>query len=194
MNPLLHIEFRVPFDRIEAGHVQPAIDELLADARARMEAIAGLDEPRTFENTMRPLDRLTERLDYAMAVVRHLEAVATYPELRAAYNAVQPAVTEFYASIPLHAGLWKALKDYASTAEAGQLTGAKKRFLKKTIDDFRRHGADLDAPGKQRLSEIDVELARLTTKFSENVLDATNAWELLITDERRLAGLPPSAR
>ena len=76
---------------------------------------------------------------------------------------------------------------------AARLSGERRRFLTKTMDSFRRHGAELDPAGKKRLEEIDVELTRLTTKFAENVLDSTNAFELLITDEAQLAGLPPTA-
>jgi oligopeptidase A len=192
-NPLAAVQFRVPFDRIRAEHVRPAAEQLLAGARARLEAIAAEPGPRTFENTMTALDEMTEPLDFAMAIVRHLEAVATYPELRAEFNAVQPEVSAFYSSIPLQERLWTALKDYAGTAEGRLLTGEKRRFLTKTMDAFRRHGADLDAAGKKRLEEIDVELTQATTKFAENVLDATNAWDLLITNEADLAGLPPTA-
>ena len=134
---------------------------------------------------MHALDKLTEPLDYAMGVVRHLESVATYPELRAAYNAVQPEVSAFYSGIPLNDGLWKRIKAYAATARPRSSTGARRRFLHKTVDTFRRHGADLDAAGKKRLEEIDVELTQITTKFAENVLDSTNAFELVITDESR---------
>jgi oligopeptidase A len=193
-NPLTEINFRIPFDGIRAEHVEPAVDQLIEDARARLEAVAAAPAPRTFDNTMLVLDRLTDRLDFAMSVVRHLESVATTPELRAAYNAIQPKASAFYSSIPLHAGLWKAIKEYAETAEARALHGPRRRFLDKTIESFRRHGADLDPAGKKRLEEIDVELTNLTTRFSENVLDSTNAFELLIADEARLAGLPDTAR
>jgi oligopeptidase A len=132
---------------------------------------------------------MTERLEYAMNVVRHLESVATTPELRAAFNAVQPKVSAFYSSLPLNEGLWKAIQHYASTAEARSLTGAMKRYLTKTIDSFKRHGADLPAEGKARLKEIDVALTEVTTKFSENVLDSTNAYELLIEDEKAACGI-----
>ena len=192
-NPLLNLPFRVPFDQIRAEHVAPAVKELLRVARERIGALAADLQPRTFDNTLMALDEITEPLDEAMAVVRHLESVATYPELRAAYNAVQPEVSAFYSGIPLHAGLWKAIQSYSATDDALALSGTRRRFLAKTIDTFRRHGADLDPAGKARLEAIDIELATLTTKFSENVLDATNAFELLITDEAGLAGLPPSA-
>src|SRR5437870_13038244 len=92
MNPLLEISFRVPFDRIAPAHVEPAIDELLADSARRLEETIASDRP------LHALDTMTERLDYAMNVVRHLESVATTPELRAVYNAVQPKVSAFYAS------------------------------------------------------------------------------------------------
>src|ERR1700681_635943 len=135
MNPLLEISFRVPFDRIHACDVEPAIDALLADAARRLtETIAS---PRP----LHALDTMTERLEYAMSVVRHLESVATTPELRAAFNAVQPKVSAFYSSLPLNEDLWKAIQRYAASSEARTLTGALPRFLTKTIDTFKRHGA-----------------------------------------------------
>jgi oligopeptidase A len=192
-NPLLEIRFRIPFDQIRAHHVEPAIRELLRDGQAAREGLSAPIGIRTFENTMMALDALAERLDYAMGVVKHLEGVATYPELRAAYNAVQPAASQFYSEIPLDEGLWKAIQRYAATPEAEALGAVRKRFLTKTLDSFRRHGAELDTAGKARLAAIDVELSTLTTRFAENVLDATNAFELVVADEKRLAGLPPSA-
>ncbi len=192
-NPLLAIDFPIPFDQIRAEHVVPGIEALLASARARLEALAAGNPRPGYENTMQALDELTEPLDRAMGVVKHLESVATYPELRTAHNAVEPEASKFYSSIPLHGGLWNTLKGYASTEDANRLEGARLRYLRKTLDEFRRHGADLDAAGKARLKEIDVELTQLTTKFGENVLDATNAFELVITDQQKLAGLPQSA-
>jgi oligopeptidase A len=192
-NPLLQVCFRIPFDRVQAAHVEPAIAELLRQSRIALDALANSDIPHTWENTMAALDDLAEPLDRAMAVVRHLEGVATYPELRAAHHAVEPEVSAFYTGIPLNQGLWKNIKSYSNTVDAKSLTGTRRRFLQKTIDTFRRHGADLDPEGKARLEKIDVELALATTKFSEHVLDSTNAWNLLVTDETKLAGLPPSA-
>src|SRR5580658_7840150 len=178
MNPLLEISFRVPFDKIQASDVEPAIDALLADAHKH------LDETIVSPRPLHALDTMTETLDYAMSVVRHLESVATTPELRAAFNAVQPKVSMFYSSLPLNEALWKSLQGYAAGGEARTLTGTMRRYLTKTMDAFKRAGAELDPTGKARLKEIDVLLAEITTKFSENVLDSTNAWELVITDEK----------
>lgn len=192
-NPLLTFQYQIAFDKVAPEHVEPAIDQLLAEADKRLEGIVSLTGERTYANTMAALDSFTEPLDYAMSIVRHLEGVATTPELRAAHNAVDPKVTAFYSSLPLNEGLWQAIKAFASTAEARALTGTRARFLKKTVENFKRHGAELDAAGKERLQQIDVELSRITNKFSENVLDSTNEWELVIKDEAHLAGLPPTA-
>ncbi len=193
-NPLTEIRFRIPFDQIEAEHVEPAIDELLADAERRLDALASDSGERTFDNTMLDLERVTEKLSFAMGIAGHLEAVRTTTELRAAYNAVQPKVSAFYSGIALNQKLWEQLKRFASTPEAKGLSPVRARFLEKTMDDFRRSGADLDEAGKARLKEINVELSKLTTKFGENVLDSTNDFELIIEDEARLSGLPESAR
>ncbi|WP_437304660.1 M3 family metallopeptidase [Sorangium sp. So ce388] len=192
-NPLLSLGFEIPFDRIRSEHVEPAVRALLEDARARLEAVVATPGPRTYDNTLGALEAVTDRLDRAMNVVSHLESTSTTPELRAAYNAVQPEVSEFLSGIALNDGVYGALKAFAATPEAEALTGPRRRFFKKTLDDFRRSGAELDPAGKKRLSEIDVELATLTLRFSQNVLDATNAFEFVVEDPARLAGLPPSA-
>jgi oligopeptidase A len=194
MNPLLSIPFAIPFDQIEAAHVVPGIRELIGRAQAAIDAVIHTPSPRTYENTLLALDHSTEPLDVALSIVRHLETVATTQELREAFNAIQPEASAFYSAIPLNASLWQALKDFAATPEAAALTGIHRRNFTKTMDAFRRAGAELDEAGKKRSEAIDVELAHLTTKYSENVLDSTNAFELYLTEEAQLAGLPPSAR
>jgi oligopeptidase A len=192
-NPLLEVAFLIPFDRILPEHVVPGIRTLLERAQQRIDAIVADTSERAYSNTMLALEAATENLDFGLGVVRHLESVATTPELRAAWNLVEPEASAFYSQIPLNAGLWKQLKAFAETAEAKALSGTRRRFLEKTLDSFRRHGADLDDAGKKRLEEIDVELTKVTTKFSENVLDSTNAFEYVTQDEALLDGLPPSA-
>jgi oligopeptidase A len=193
-NPLLTERFPIQFDAIKAEDVQPAIQLLLEQMKTKLAGLGGSGVPRTYENILLALDRMTEPLDFAIGLVRHLEGVATTPELRAAYNAVQEPVSMFYTSIPLDAKLWSAIKAVNESAEARELGPVHKRFLKKTMSAFRRSGADLDAAGKQKLEAIDVELTKATTKFAENVLDATNSFEIVITDDSKLAGLPESAK
>src|SRR5947199_114985 len=148
-NPLLSISFYIPFDRVKPEHVEPAFQELLTEAQANIDTLVADSLPRTFDNTMLALERATEKLDYALGVVRHLESVATSHELRAAWNVVEPAASAFYSSIPLNEGVWKQLKSFAETDAAMALTGARKRFLTRTLDSFRRHGAELDPEGKE---------------------------------------------
>jgi oligopeptidase A len=194
MNPLLEPVLPVPFDAIQAEHVEPAIHDLLKRMAQRIEQIGSESTPRTYQGVILALDRATEPLDYAMALVRHLEAVRTTPAFRTAHNNVQGPVSAFYSSIPLNEKLWSAVKAVNLKSDAEQLTGVHKRFLEKTVAGFRRAGADLDAEGKKKLEAIEVALAEITTKFSENVLDATNAYELHVTDEAMLAGLPETAQ
>jgi oligopeptidase A len=193
-NPLFAIGFEVPFHEIRAEHVVPAIEALLAEAKRRIEEIAAPVPARTYENMLAALEDATERLELAVTIVDHLESVCSEPALREAHNKVQPEVGAFFASIPLHEKLWAALKELAATDDARGLTGVKRRFLDKTIDDFKRHGADLPPSGKQRLEAISRELTEITNTFSQNLLDSTAAWELIVEDEAKLAGLPESAR
>lgn len=196
MNQPNHLTTRtaaIPFTSLSAGLVVPAIDQLLATATRELESLKTAQAPRTFANTMLALDNLGVDLDYAIGVVAHLESVATTPEWRQAYNSVLPKVTEFRSKLILDDGVWRALMAFAATPEAKALTGHRKRFLDKTIAAFRRGGAELSVPDKQRLAEINTELANLTNTFSQHTLDATNAFEYVTTSRETLSGLPESA-
>jgi oligopeptidase A len=193
-NPLLELRLPIPFGEVRAEHIGPGLRALIAQARERLEAIAAAPGERTYANTLAALDRASETLDWAAGIAGHLESTTTTPPLREAWNDVQPDLSAFYSSIPLHAGLWRRLREYAATEDARRLEGVRARFLEKTLDNFRRHGADLDPAGKKRLELIDIELAVKTNQFAQNVLDATAKFELAIRDEAQLAGLPEAAR
>jgi oligopeptidase A len=192
-NPLLAESFPIQFSGVRAQHIEPAIQVLLEQMRRRLKDLSSPHVPRTYTNILMGLDIMTEPLDFAMSVARHLEAVATYPELRSAYNAVQAPVSQFYSSIPLNEQLWEAVKAVNQNADHSALSPVHRRHLEKTVTGFHRAGADLDAQGKQQLEELNVALTQTTTKFSQNVLDATNAFDLIVNEESALAGLPPSA-
>jgi oligopeptidase A len=193
-NPLLAGSFRIPFHLIGAEHVEPGIRQALAEARAEVAAIAGEETPPTWDNSIGRLDRALEQLSERIGPVGHLVSVAETSELRDAYNAVLPEISEFWSSIPLDKRLWARLKAYAATPEATEWEGIRRRHLDKTMRDFERAGADLPEGIKSHLKSLQVELATLQQKFSENVLDATAAYELEVTDDKRLAGVPAAAK
>lgn len=201
---LLAVRVPVPFDQVSARDIQPAVDELLAKAQARLDAIAvhasnqasgpashGSRAP-TYASVLGELDMATNELDYVTNLASHLESVLATPELRDAYNAVLPKVSEFYSKILLSKPLYEAVAAYGETPDAKALRDGAARYLAKTLADFRRNGAELDDAGKARLAAIDVALSELTLKFSQNVVDATAAFELVV-DESRLSGLPEGA-
>ena len=192
-NPLLSDQFRIPFHLITAEHVEPGIRQALEEAQTEIDDLAAQTYTATWQNTIERLDAITERLSQRIGPASHLVSVAETPDLRAAYNAVLPEISAFFSSLPLNAALWKRVKTFAGTNEAFELTGTRKRHVMKTVRDFRRAGADLRAEDKERLQGLKVELAQLQQKFSENVLDATAAFELNISDERRLSGVPDAA-
>jgi oligopeptidase A len=193
-SPLLAEQFPIQFAAVDAAQVEPAVNLLLEQMKERLSKLVSPEAPRTYSDILLTLDTLTEPLDFAMTMVRHLESVVTTPELRAAHNVVQEPVSMFYTSIPLNPELWMAVKQVNEKTDPATLEPVHRRYLEKTVSGFRRTGADLDAAGKQKLEEFDVALTKATTKYAENVLDATNAFELLVDDETQLAGLPKLAR
>ena len=193
-NPLLNLGFNIPFEALLPAHVEPAVAALLERSRCNIEAIENDAAPPSYDNTLGRLDTATEQLEVVMTVVGHLETVMTSPELRDVYNRVRPEVSAFYARIPLRPALWQRLKAFGATPEAASLRGARARFLKKTLEQFRREGADSSPDEKARLEAISRELADLTSRYGQNVVASTAAFELVIEDEARLAGLPASAK
>ncbi len=194
-NPFNDPAFHIRWSALTPELVAPAIESALAEAKAAIDAIASRDlASLTYENTFLALEHSTEGLNQAWGKVTHLQSVADSPALRDAHNAMLPKVSSFYASIALNADLWLRLKTFAATSAAKALTGIHRRFLDETVADFKQAGADLPPEKRTRLEALQSELAQVTQKYSENVLDATNAWQLVVTDETRLAGLPAHAK
>ena len=193
-NPLLSEAYRIPFHAIKAEHVEPGIRQALADAQAAVDAVSDEVGAASWDNTLGRLDRALEKLSRRIAPLGHLVSVAETKELRDAYNNILPEISAFWSSIPLDPDLWKRLEAFEDTDEAKALRGIEQRHLNKTVSEFRRAGANLPAERKDRLQALQIELAQTQQKFSENVLDATAAWSLLVTDESRLDGIPEAAK
>ncbi|MCH2109435.1 MAG: M3 family metallopeptidase [Polyangiaceae bacterium] len=191
-NPLNHLSRPLPFDKIQTRHVRPGIIDEIAEAEKALQEIADA-RGKNWESTFGAFDTATENLEVAMGVVEHLEAVATTDEFRQAYNDVLPKVSAFWSSIPLRQDLFESLSSFRDSEQAKSLSPIQDRFVVKTLDEFKRSGANLDEAGKSNLTRIDQELSQLTTQFSQNVLDGTNEFEYFASEEE-IAGLPQSAR
>lgn len=197
-HPFLQKEFHVQWSALTPEHIEADITQAIEDAQTVVDTIAArcdssTAEALTYENTIAALDSGLEPLNHAWGLVSHLDAVCNSPALRDAHNAMLPKVTEFFSGIPLNEGLWKTLKTFGNDSAVEKLSPTRQRHVRETLADFRDQGADLPPEKKVRAAEIQQRLAELTQKYSENCLDATNAWEKIITDKTELAGLPESA-
>ncbi|GAB6067038.1 oligopeptidase A [Methylothermus subterraneus] len=191
-NPLLEAYELPPFARIRPEHVEPAIDQILAENRARIAEL--LRTPNyTWDNLIRPLEDLDDRLDKAWAPVRHLNAVVNSEPLRQAYNACLPKLSAYATELGQNLSLYEAHRALAESEEFGRLDAAQRKILQDALRDFRLAGVDLPEAQKARFKEIEQRLAQLMSQFEENVLDATNAWTKHFTDLKPLAGLPETA-
>lgn len=193
-NPLLDFSGLPRFDKIRPEHVTSAIDQLIAHAR---EVVTQLEAPLdtvTWDNFVVPLEEATEQFGRAWGVVNHLNHVMDTPELRAVYNENQPKVTEFFTELGQNEALFAKYKALHASPEFVTLSPARKRIVDNALRDFRLGGAELPEKQKERFAEIQEQQAALSTRFSENVLDATNDFKLLVADEADLAGLPDDVR
>jgi oligopeptidase A len=193
MHPFLNNEFHIRWSTLIPDHIEADISKALEDAQKAVEAVAAQKEPLTYDNTIAALDSAIEPLNRAWGLVGHLDSVCNSPELRKAHNKMLPAVTEFFSGIPLNEALWQVLKAYGESTATGELSPTKRRAVEETMADFREQGADLPPEKKKRAAAIQNRLAEITQKYSENCLDAVNAWEKIVTDEALLSGLPDSA-
>ncbi len=185
----------VDWATLTPDRIQADIESALTMAQGDIGAICAVSPAdATFENTFLALEDAGAVLSRAWGRVEHLTSVQDSKALREAHRQMLPAVTEYHSRIPLNAALWGALKSFAEKPEAAALTGVQKRYFDETMADFIQAGADLPDDKKARLEELNKELADKTKSYGDNVLDSTNAYELLIEDEARLAGLPDSAK
>jgi oligopeptidase A len=190
MNPLLDFSGLPHFGAITPAQVKPAIETLIAEGRAVIERLAASPEPATWDNFVRPLDDANERLSRAWGQVSHLNAVMNSPALREAYNGMLPAVTQYYAEIGQDERLFERFKQIRASGEYDRLTPEQQKALENELRDFRLGGAELAPPQKARFLEVQEQLAALSSKFNDNLLDATNDFAFYVTDEHHLSGLP----
>jgi oligopeptidase A len=190
-NPLLNQSGLPDFAHIQPSHVEPAIDHLLARNRERIaQLLDSLNEP-TWENLIEPLDEWDDELDRAWSPVSHLNAVMNSDELRDAYNACLPRLSDYATEMGQNEALYSAYKRLADSDQG--LNEAQRKVLENALRDFHLSGIDLPADKKTRYKEVSQQLSKLSSQYSDNLLDATNAWSRHFSDVSALAGLPQSA-
>ncbi|MEQ1484270.1 M3 family metallopeptidase [Methyloglobulus sp.] len=192
-NPLLSNTVLPLFSQIKPEHIEPAIDQLLADARATVEKCLSANNNYTWENLIEPLENADDKLGKAWSPVSHLNSVVNNDALRDAYNACLPKLSAYSTEMGQNEALFSAYRFIAESPEYQTLTVAQQKIISNALRDFKLSGIDLDNEKKERYKEISQELSKLASNYEENVLDATNAWSKLVTNEDELAGLPPSA-
>lgn len=189
-NPLLDFSGLPRFAEIRPEHVAPAVDQLLAENRALIARLLSDVSAPTWDNFMQSLDDANERLSRAWGQVGHLNAVMNSPELREVYNANLPRITQYYAELGQNLDLFNKVKAIRGGAEFATLSAARQKIIENELRDFRLGGAELPEEQKARFLAIQEELSTLSSKFSDNLLDATNAYTCLVEEEAEVSGIP----
>ena len=190
MNPLLDFSGLPRFAEFTPEYVAPALDQLLDENRtliARLES--GPDAP-DWDNFVAPLDDANERLRRAWGQVSHMNAVMNSPLLREAYNGNLPRITEYFTGLSQNVALFRKFKAIKAGSGFARLSAAQKKVIENELRDFRLGGAELPEDKKKRFKEVSEQLAKLSSQFNDNVLDATNAFEYIVEDGALLAGIP----
>jgi oligopeptidase A len=190
-NPLLDFTGLPRFGEVQPEHVSPAVDQLLAEGRATVAAVQ--HAASSWDAFVAPLEDVNERIGRAWGQVSHLHAVLDSPALREAYNANLPKLTQYWTELGQNEALFTKYKALRASAGFAALAPARQKIVENALRDFRLGGADLPAERKKRFAEIQEELSRLGAKFSENLLDATNAFSIVV-DDTRVAGIPDDVK
>uniref|UniRef100_UPI003BA2B250 oligopeptidase A n=1 Tax=Aeromonas jandaei TaxID=650 RepID=UPI003BA2B250 len=191
-NPLLSMDSLPPFSQIQPDHVQPAVTQAIADCKQKIKDVLAHTEPHTWDSLIAPLEEVNDRLARIWSPVSHLNSVLNSEPLRAAHDACLPLLSEFQTYVGQHEGLYQAYLALSESDDFPRLGGAQRKEIQNTLRDFRLSGIGLPAEAQQRYGEIQARLSELASRFSNNVLDATQGWHKLVADDAELAGLPES--
>ena len=189
-NPLLDFADLPRFAEVRPDHITPAVDQVLAAARATVEAITADDVPATWDAVLAPLADATEKISWVWDPVSHLNAVVNTPALREAYNSNLAKISEFYTELGQNLALFAKVKALAASADYASLSPARRQIISHQLRDFRLSGAELPDAEKARFADIQARLSELSARFSQNVLDATDGFARYIDDAAELDGLP----
>ncbi|MGL5332867.1 MAG: oligopeptidase A [Aeromonas veronii] len=193
-NPLLTMDSLPPFSQIKPEQVQPAVIQAIADCKQKISDVLAQRDSHTWDSLIAPLEEVNDRLSRIWSPVSHLNSVLNSEALREAHDACLPLLSEFQTYVGQHEGLYQAYLALSQSDDFPLLSGAQRKEIQNTLRDFRLSGIGLPAEAQQRYGEIQARLSELASRFSNNVLDATQGWHKLVADEAELAGLPESVR
>lgn len=188
-NPLLNPTQLPHFSSVVPEHIEPAIKQLITENRLELKKLLKQEGPFTWDNLMAPLEEMNDRLAKAWAPISHMHSVVETEALREAYNACLPLLTEYNTELMQNEELFHAIKSIAESPDHDKLDIAQRKIIKNELRDFKLAGVNLPATTKARLAELQKQLSKLSTQFAENLMDATHAWTLHITDPESLKGL-----
>ncbi|RUO39578.1 oligopeptidase A [Pseudidiomarina aestuarii] len=191
-NPLLNDYHLPPFQSIRPEHIKPAIEARIAACKQVIEQVVATPSP-SWETVMAPLEHVDDLLERSWSPISHLNAVVSSPELREAHDACLPLLSDYGTFVGQHEGLYRTIRTLHEQPSFTELSEAQQKVIVDTLRDFELSGVALPQEQKQRYAEISSRLADLSSQFSNHVLDATDGWHCLVTDESHLAGLPDSA-
>ncbi|MEH6358048.1 MAG: oligopeptidase A [Pseudomonadales bacterium] len=192
-NPLLQSAELPTFSAIKPEHIQPAIEQLLQRNRDQIHAVLASGNELTWDALVMPLEALDDQLSQSWSPVSHMNSVVNNDALREAYNACLPLLSEYSTEMGQSPELYSAYQAIADSESYAQLDQAQQKSIDNTLRDFRLAGVALSDDKKQRYGDIKKRLSELTSKFSENVLDATQAWTKLVDNADELTGVPESS-
>jgi len=193
-NPLLENNTLPAFSDIKAEHVEPALNQMLEQAKETVHDLLKNNQAPTWESLVLPMEALDASIDKVWSPVSHLNSVMNSDELRVAYNACLPRLSQFGTELGQNEDLYNAYKVIAESSEFASLDIGQKKVINNALRDFRLSGVELSQQNRDKFKQISQKLTELTAKFEENLMDATHAWKKHITDETLLAGLPESTK
>lgn len=193
-NPLLTSATLPPFSEIKPSHIEPAIDHLLEECRAIVKIKTQITEPFSWENLVDPIEKTEDRLNKAWSPVSHINSVVNNNDIREAYNACLPKLSQYSTEMGQNKALYNAYFEISNSPGFSRLNQGQQKTIQNALRDFELSGINLNPEQQCRYREISQELSKLSSKFEENVLDATHAWKKHIQDETLLAGIPETTR
>lgn len=190
INPLRVAKDLPPFSQIKLEHIEPAVRELLAENQKIINGLLASETPYTWDNLIYPLENMNDNLRETWGIVKHLNAVNDNPNLRKVYDTVLPLVTEYFINLGHNSNVYEAIVSVQKSTEYEKLNLEQKKVVENYLHDYQLSGISLEKEKKEQFKILQQKLSQVKNRFSHNVLDATDSWFLLITDETRLSGLP----